>query len=95
MTTQTYEFRIGASVPLDEARDTLRLALLAAEALHGEGVAVDGAHHLDTNSRACRIDGSTRPGRDLALLFSRFLAREFGPDNFRVKRVEGSPAKIA
>src|SRR4051794_1539904 len=96
MSDQTYEFRLGADVPVNEARDTLRLAVLAAEAVHGESdVAIDGAHHLDPKSRVCRIDAATPVGRDLARLFSGFLSREFGAHAFRVERVGAVRARGA
>jgi hypothetical protein len=88
MTTKTYEFRLAATVSVQEACDTLRLAVLAAEAVHGESdVAIDGGHHLDAASRTCRITADTPVGRDLLRLFAAFLRREFGPGAFRVLRV--------
>jgi hypothetical protein len=88
MTLQTYLFRFGPIVPMNDVEDTLRLAILATAAIHGEAdVAIDAAHEVESEQRICTIDGSTPSGRDLVRLFSSFLNREFGSRVFSVERI--------
>jgi hypothetical protein len=88
MNHDLYRFRFGPEVSMEEIETTMLLALLAAEALHGEAqVRLDAGHYLDTAQRACVIDGGTEVGRDLNRLFVGFLRREFGADAFQVERV--------
>jgi hypothetical protein len=88
MVQQIYVFSFAPRIPLDEVQGTLRLAVLAAEAIHGEAdVLVDAVHNLDVNGRKCCIDAVTPAGRDLLRLFSSFVRREFGAGAFRIERV--------
>jgi hypothetical protein len=87
MASQTYSFSFNPDIPTDEVEDTLKLAIVAASAIHGESdVLVDAVHEFDAESRVCHIDGSTPAGRDLVRLFSGFLSREFGHGAFAVQR---------
>ena len=87
MTHHAYEFRFDPALSMDDLRGTLRLSVLAAEAIYGETViAIDAPHHLDGKNRLCRIDGTTAAGRDLVRLFAAFARREFGPDAIRLER---------
>jgi hypothetical protein len=91
MSWRPYRYVFDPSVPIEEARATLALSILAAQSLHGEAqTRLDAGHLVDTPARACVIDASTPVGRDLNKLFAGFLAREFGPDAFRVERVEAA-----
>src|SRR5262249_50073911 len=86
----SYRFTFARSVPVKEVADTLRLAVLAAEAIHGEvRVALDVRHRLNSRRRQCLIGAGTRAGRDLAKLFGNFVRREFGAGAIRVERFEG------
>jgi hypothetical protein len=92
MTDAFYRYRFEDHIPLNEIEDTLMLALLAVEALHGEAqVRLDAAHHLDREQRACVLDATTPVGRSLNKLFTNFLRREFGEKAFTVERVAGAP----
>jgi hypothetical protein len=87
-----YRYTLSARIPEEEAEASLLLAVLAAEALHGESqVRLDAAHHYDAGRRACVIDAATAVGRDINRLFVGFLRREFGPDSFTVARVDATP----
>ncbi len=86
-----YRYRFVDQVPIEEIEDTLVLALLAVEGLHGEAQArLDAAHHFDRQGRACVIDAGSPVGVDFNRLFTQFLRREFGPDSFQVARVESA-----
>lgn len=85
-----YQFKFAPTLPLGEVRDSLHLAEMAAEAVHGEAdVLLDAQHEFNDDDRTCRIVGSTPAGRDLVRLFSNFLRREFGRDAFAVSAVSG------
>lgn len=74
------------AAPMDAVGDSLSLAVMAAEALHGGArVRLDVGHLFDPAGRRCAIDASTPAGRDVNALFAGFLARAFGPDSFTVE----------
>ena len=88
MNRELYRYRFERDVPLKEAEESLLLAALAAECLHGESrVRLDASYCFSKRRRACVIDASTDVGRDISRIFSGFLSREFGEDSFRVKRL--------
>jgi hypothetical protein len=92
MTKAIYRYRFEPDVPLDEVEDTLVLALLAVEALHGEAqVHLDAGHVFDREQRACVLDATTAVGSNLNRLFVGLLRRELGEAAFRVERVAGEP----
>ena len=91
MSEQVYHFEFKPSFDMREFRRTLELAVLAAEILHGaDAVRLDGKHCFDGRTYRCLIDGRGAPGRDIARLFSGFVARKFGPKSFRVFRLDGN-----
>jgi hypothetical protein len=93
--SRTYRYTLGSNVSMQEVQDSLLLAVLAMECLHGAAQArLDLCHQFDPKNRVCVIDGSTEVGRDLNRLFTGFLQREFGSDSFTVRRVL-SPARSA
>jgi hypothetical protein len=86
-----YRYTFPDEVPLGDVQETLVLALLAGEALHGAAqLRLDTAYRLDLPGRACVIAADTAAGRDLNRLFTNFLTREFGDRSFLVQRVEGA-----
>ena len=85
-----YKYRFNRQVSLQEVEDSLMLAELAAECLHGRAtMKLDAAFCIDRLNRACVVDGSCKIGQDIACIFTGFLAKEFGEEAFRVERVEG------
>jgi hypothetical protein len=93
MITELHRYTFKPDVPIEEAKTSLLLAILATESLHGEAVVrLDAAHYFDTTKRACVIDAGTPVGRDINRLFVGFLHREFGPDSFSVERAENTEA---
>lgn len=82
-----YKYSFSGSVPMDDVEDSLMLAALAAEGLHGRSaVMLDAAFCLDKRRRTCLIDAETQIGRDIALIFARYMAKGFGEQAFRVDR---------
>src|SRR3954471_18439540 len=93
MAPSVFRYQFGPGVPLPEVEHTLLICLLAVQSLHGEADArLTVGHHLDRRRRACVIDGRTPEGRNLAKLFTGFLAREFGDAAFSVEPAEPRPA---
>jgi hypothetical protein len=92
MPETVYRYEFAPAVALDEVEETLVLAILATESLHGEAqVRLDAAHLLDRERRACVIEADTAVGRDFNRLFTGFIRHEFGEYSFAVARVEGGP----
>ena len=88
-----YRYEFEPHVRLETLESALLLTFWAAESLHGEiQVQLDFAYYLDAESRLCVIDASTDVGVDACRLFLGFLKREFGPDCFRVERLN-QPAR--
>jgi len=84
-----YVYCLRRHVDIDDVQDTLTLAVLGAENLHGRArVRLDGWWSLDRQRRRCMIDASTTVGQDIARLFTGFLGREFGDNAFSVRLAE-------
>ena len=93
MSTTAYRYRFGKKVNLQEAEETLLLAILAAEGLFGEArVRMDAGYVIDSRLRALVVDASTDVGQAVNGIFTSLALREFGRDAFNVRRVEGKPA---
>lgn len=91
MSETTYRYTFAEGVPPEEIEDTLILAVLAAEALHGESqVRLDAEHTVERATRSVMIDAATRVGQDLNRLFTGLIVREFGAGSFHVHRVPTS-----
>ena len=89
MSKDLYRYQFPADAPMAEIEESLFLALLGTECLHGEAqVRLDAAHFLDLGKHACVIDASTSVGRDFNRLFAGYVAREFGRNAFQVKHIE-------
>ena len=92
MSKEVYRYLFGKNVPLDDVEESLLLAVLAVECLHGESrVRMDAGYYLDRKQRACVVDASTPVGQDVSKIFTGFCIREFGADSFKVERLTGPP----
>lgn len=81
-------YAFSRSINMDEVRDTLALAVMAAESLHGEaGVRLGTSYAVNPSRRTCLIDTTTEVGRGLSRVFVGYLQREFGGGAFSVKRL--------
>lgn len=88
MNREIYRYTFNADIPLREIEDSLLLAVLAAESLHGRSpVKLDASFFLETRKRSCVVDSTTEIGQAIARIFTGFLTREFGEDSFKVGRV--------
>lgn len=88
MTRTRYRYEFRPNVPLREVEESVALAILAAEGVHGEAqVRLDAGYDLDEAGHACVIDATTAVGETIARVFTGFLRKEFGEDAFTVERV--------
>lgn len=79
MTQQIYRYRFAEKVPARDLEETLVLALMAVESLHGPAqLRMDGRYRFEKERRMCEIDASTQVGVDLARIFTGYATREFG-----------------
>lgn len=89
MARDIYRYSFGDKIPMGEAEESLMLAVLAAECIHGHSaLRLAGAFVFDPAKRSCVIDGSTEIGRHIAAIFTGFLGKQFGDESFRVERLE-------
>lgn len=89
---QRYSFK--ASVSADEIENTLLLAVMAVEGLHGQArVRLEASYLFDSEKHACVIEVGSEVGRDICRVFTGFAIREFGEAAFSVRRADGPPEK--
>ncbi|WP_439630592.1 hypothetical protein [Gemmata sp.] len=88
MSPPKYRYTFDPGVPVGDLEETLLLAVIATESLHGESqTRLDLDQAFDAAARAAVVDASTDVGRDFNRLFVGFAAREFGRRSFQVERV--------
>ena len=92
MTARSYRYTFPPGPGADDLQDTLLLSILACEALHGDArVRLEVDYKFDRRHRHYEIAADSDVGRDLNRLFTGLLAKEFGPDSFRVEPLEAQP----
>lgn len=83
MAEGTYVYRFFPDIDLSEVEDSLMLAAMATEGLHGRSrVRLETRFVLDRQGRECQIEARTQAGRDLARIFTGLLQQQFGEDAF-------------
>jgi hypothetical protein len=89
MTENMFRFEFAPTVSLAEAELTLHLATYAAEGLHGEArVRLEVSYQLDRSANVILVGGGTEVGDALVKIFTRLLIRQYGEDDFQVRRAE-------
>jgi len=89
MNREIHRYTFKNSVPADEIENSLLLAVLAAEGLHGQSrVRLDATYCFDAGKHACVIDTGSDVGRDISRMFTGFAIREFGEAAFSVCRTD-------
>jgi hypothetical protein len=87
MTDRAIIFTFAANVPMTEVEQTLKLSLIAAEAVYGAmRVQLQASHTIDLEQHTCVIDDSSSVGEALSLLFAGYVLREFGSSNIQIAR---------
>lgn len=90
---EVYHYRFEPALPLQEVQDSLALAAMAAEGLHGRArVRLEARFVLSPTDRSCRIEAATAVGRDLARIFTGLLSQQFGEEGFSV---EPGPVEVS
>ena len=93
MNRELYRYNFDSEVPIRDVEESLLLAVLATECLHGRSlVRLDASFCLDSKKRSCVVDAATEVGCAIARIFTGFLSREFGEEAFKVKRVGADPS---
>jgi hypothetical protein len=78
-------FTFKPDIAMGEVEATLRLAVIATEALHGEArVQAEAQPRVEPRSRTCAIAVVTDVGATLATIFGGYVRREFGEDAVNV-----------
>ena len=91
MSTELYKYKFNDDVPPRDLEESLLLAVLAVECLHGESrVRLQARYCLRAKDGKCVIDATTDVGSDLTKVFTGFVTREFGPGAFNVRRIAAS-----
>lgn len=95
MSREACRYRFNETAPLKDVEESLLLAIVAAECLHGESrVRLDVSYCISKQKRACVVDTSTPAGEDVNSIFTGFISREFGEEAFQVQRISVSPTAI-
>jgi len=87
-----YKYRFDSKLPVKNVEESLLLAVLAVECLHGRAkVRLDASFSLDAKKLTCVVDAATEVGCAIARIFTGFLNHEFGESAFKVERVGEVP----
>ena len=71
MNRELYRYNFNTKVPFRDVEESLLLAVLAAESLHGRAlVRLDASFCLDSKKRSCVVDAATDVGRAIARIFT-------------------------
>ena len=85
MDAPEYCFRFSREAPMADVEETLILAAIAAEGLHGRArVRLEGRFSADPQERTCMIRADTEVGRSIARIFTEMLILEIGDSAFDV-----------
>ncbi len=83
----TYRYTFKEGIRMDEVKDSLFMAAMAAESLHGRSqVHLDASFCLNEADRTCLIGAGTPVGQDIARIFTGYLEKEFGEQAFQIER---------
>ena len=89
MTKTIYRIDFGPEVDLEESKKLLAGAIMVIESLYGTPTTLmDLATKFDDDRRVLLIDGTEKPGVDLAKIFIGFAVRNFGEMAFKVERLD-------
>jgi hypothetical protein len=95
MSKHVYHFRFDPEMPITDLEDILMLALVALNSLYGlTRLRLDCRLILDRKQRQLLIDGTTRAGYHLALIFTGVADYLLGNDEFRLFRIEVTQAEV-
>jgi len=94
MTRHAFRYQFTAGLSMGDLQDSLMLARLACEALHGDApVRLEASYTFDLRQRSCELAADSEVGRDLNRVFTGFITKEFGPNSFRVEPICAAPSR--
>ena len=92
MAGSLYRFEFGKKVSLKKVEESLLLAVVVVESLHGrQALRLGTSFQLDKEDRSCAVDGSTEVGRQIACVLTGLLSLEFGEEAFAIVRDRAAP----
>ncbi len=87
MNRSVYRYVFDRKIPFEDVEESLLLAVLAAESLHGRAaLRMCTSFYLEREKRSVAVDGDSQIGEDIARIFTGLLTQEFGEEAFRVTR---------
>lgn len=87
-----YAFPDGAD--MKTIGETLLLATMAAEGLHGRTrIQLDAAFKCDPSARTAQVDASNEVGAAIARIFTALLSATIGEPAFKVERIAKEESK--
>lgn len=85
MDAPEYRFRFTDAAPMADVEETLVMAVIAAEGLHGRArVRLDARFSANPAERTCTINADNEVGQDIARIFTELLILEIGTAEFEV-----------
>jgi len=88
MTDGSYSYTFPPTVDMKGVEESLLLATLAVEGMHGRScIQLDASYRLDSKARVAEIDGSTAVGAAIARVFTALLSTTIGEAAFKVDRI--------
>ena len=93
MRREIYQYTFDEAVPFNEIEESMFLATMAVESLHGRSsLRLDSAFTMDSHKQPVAVDASTTVGRDIARVFTGYLTRQFGEELFSKRSVNHTQA---
>ncbi|MBU1074442.1 hypothetical protein KKG45_14470 [bacterium] len=90
MRAEHYNYTFHSGTDMSQVEDTLVLATMAAEGLHGRcSIQLDASFKCDATALTAEVDVSTDVGRTIARIFTAILSSTIGETMFRVERDVG------
>jgi hypothetical protein len=79
-------YRFTTDVDLAEVKDSLMIAVMSVEGLHGRSrVRLEAKFSLNPHRRECEVETNSEVGQDLARIFTGLLNQQFGEEAFVVE----------
>ena len=88
MSSEVYSYSFRRDVDMDQVKETLQLATMAAEGLHGRSrIQLDASFQCDLRARTAEVAVGTEVGNAIARIFTALLSTAIGERAFDVERV--------
>lgn len=88
-----YRFEFSNKIEPSDIDDLLHLAIFSASSIHGESATLlDVRYRFESGGRTCIIDASTAIGREVARIFTGYIAEEFDEGGFSIQRMKRQEA---